>query len=74
MVTSKERLTNPEGSKPDSLSSTLEFAHKRIDILRQVCQGLVMETDPQRRASLLAMVALAARVGDVESDGGSDGS
>ena len=46
------------GEKPPSLSNGLAFAHRRIDILREVCESLVMELVPEKRATKLALLAI----------------
>ena len=47
------------GDKPPSLSNGLAFAHRRIDILREVVVALVMEKEPAARAELLSQLAIA---------------
>ena len=46
------------GEKPPSLSNGLAFAHRRIDILREVCVALCMELEPVVRAQLLSKLAI----------------
>ena len=52
----------PSGAKPTSgLGSGLAFAHRRLDILREVCIEVVEAVDipPAQRAALLRRLAQA---------------
>ena len=58
------------GDKPVSLKDTLSHAHKRIDILVTLCEAVVMEEVPAKKAKLLGMLAIISRTpDDVVADG-----
>ena len=56
------------GTKPPSVRSELMLATQRVEILRQVCQALVLEELPAKRARLLSMLALMTHDHDGASD------
>jgi len=53
--------------KPPSLASALEFAHRRIDALTEICKALALQSDPVVRSTLLAQLAIV--LGNVNDDG-----
>ena len=56
-------------AKPPSLRSDLLLATRRIELLRKVCLALVLEIDPQKRASLMSMLSIVTHDHDGASDG-----
>ena len=55
-----ESKKNASGTKPPSLSGGLAFAHRRIEMLREVCIEVVERVDlsPATRATLLTKLAI----------------
>ena len=51
------RASDIVGAKPISLQSGLAQAHARIQAIGEVCQTLVLEVDPAKRAQLLSKLA-----------------